>query len=923
MQNGSSYTQLKNQLARMKAILNSASTAIIEVTSQGKITYVNMAACDLFGYSQAELLQMYSVDLVPPKIKETHLKQIKQYFTEDLDTQNNDRMEFPVVNKNQQEILVTFELNRSSLDPEHQVIVTILETSELHKAKIALESSNKKLTLSLKENRMLAKVAEETVNAVVITDVEGKTTWVNQGFSRITGYSLEEVKGKTPGSVLQGKDTDIHVIEKMSTAIKNQQAFIVEILNYHKDNSQYWLRIDCQPLHENDQHIGFMAIETDITHTKINEVERIAAQQLMVRTGQMAQIGVWQLDLETQSITWSDMVYHIHEIPIGTKVELENAINYYAPEARPKVTKAVELAVKNGTPWDFQCAFITAKGRSIWVRSMGYAEFIDGKAKALKGAFQDITEMKRVGEQAEEASRAKSDFLANMSHEIRTPINGILGMNDLLMQTQLDDRQKQFTQLIKTSGQSLLHLINDILDFSKIEAGQLTIEPCETNLHDLLYNAVDVMAMRAQEKNLELILDFAPTLPKWVMLDPDRIRQILNNLLSNAIKFTKSGEVVVKAEAFDNELLKFTVIDTGLGIPKETQAKLFSKFIQADNSTTRQYGGTGLGLAISKQLCEMMNGTIGIERSDEHGSVFSFTIKYAVSKQAVPIEDNLATFIPAEKLLVVDAHTNVFKAIKNMLLTTKLKISNAANAQEALTLLRKAQKTKQPFDYALIDLQLPGIDGLALCQAIAKDASFNKLNIVLMTPQTKSAKAISEPFSNITAVVTKPIKMDALIAVITDPHNTQPSSSNAKFRQTATTKITDTQFGNILVVEDNFVNQQVIVGMLENLPCTFQVAENGQEALRLLSKKINTFDLILMDCQMPIMDGYEATRRIRASDGEKFNLDIPIVALTANAMKGDRLKCVQAGMNDYLTKPIIPENLAKTIEKWSATKPIR
>jgi PAS domain S-box-containing protein len=295
----------------------------------------------------------------------------------------------------------------------------------------------KNLEQSLKDNRVLAKVAEETANAVVLTDVQGKITWVNKMFSRITGYQLEEVKGSTPGHILQGKDTDPQTIIDIDTPLKNKQEFNAEILNYHKSGSPYWMRINCQPLYEQNQLVGYVAIQTDITEIKNLEQERQIQQELLERTGDMAKLGGWQLNLVTNQVIWSDVVYKIHELPIGSKVDLDNAVNFYAPEMRPVIQQAIALAIKDGTSWDIQSSFTTAKGNDIWVRAVGYAEFINGVATTLRGAFQDITELKRAEERAIEANLAKSEFLANMSHEIRTPINGILGMNDLLLNTNL------------------------------------------------------------------------------------------------------------------------------------------------------------------------------------------------------------------------------------------------------------------------------------------------------------------------------------------------------------------------------------------------------------------------------------------------------------------------------------------------------
>lgn len=773
------------------------------------------------------------------------------------------------------------------------------------------------LKQSLKDNRVFAKVAEETVNAVVLTDEQGNITWVNKVFTQISGYQLDEVKGVSPGSILQGPDTDPQTIKDISAALKNEQGFNTEILNYHKNGTPYWLQISCQPLHEQNQLAGFMAIQTDITEMKRFEQERQLQQELLERTEDMAKLGGWQLNLLTNQIIWSDVVYNIHELPVGSVVDLENALNFYAPEMRATVQQAIALAIKDGTPWDIQTPFTTAKGNELWVRAVGYAEFTNGVATSLRGAFQDITELKRTEEQAREASKAKSEFLANMSHEIRTPINGILGMNDLLLNSNLDDNQRHYAQLVKMSSHSLLHLINDILDFSKIEAGKLSIEIQDVNLYTFLSDIIDTMAARAQDKSLELVLDIDPALPRWIQIDPNRVKQVLNNLLSNGIKFTEKGEVILRVNSTIDDLIKFTIIDTGEGITKDKQAQLFTKFMQVDSSSTRQHGGTGLGLAISKQLTEMMGGQISVQSTWQQGSTFCFTVKPEPSSQtSAATSQSVLVTLRGKNLLVVDSHASVRQSVVNFLMPASIAVQSASNAPEAIKALRYAHSIEQSFDYMLIDLALPGMDGIELSKAIRADQRFSKLKIILMTAQVETVNTDQNLPIKISGYLAKPLKPEALISVLLRPPYTEFAVDQRKLSQSHPSETAYKKKTNILVVEDNYINQQVVIEMLKNLQCNYHLAENGQKALNILSSHTESFDLILMDCQMPLMNGYDATRHIRANEHKQFDKNIPIIALTANAMKGDDIKCFEAGMNDYLSKPFSSEQLAEMLHKW-------
>ncbi|MFT6268630.1 MAG: PAS domain S-box-containing protein [Alphaproteobacteria bacterium] len=803
------------------------------------------------------------------------------------------------------------------LDSQNKVCKIIGVNYDLTEGYITQES----LKESLKNNRLLVKVAEETVNAVVITDPDGLITWVNKGFTRISGFELDEVCGLKPGSILQGQETNHESVDKIRNSLKNQQGFDSELLNYHKNGTPYWIKINCQPLYEENVLVGYMAIETNITDIKRLERERITQRDILERTGDMAKLGGWQLDLLTNRPIWSDVVYKIHEVPLGSEVDLANALNFYPPESRSLIEKAIEKAISENKPWDIQTPFNTAKGNSIWVRTTGYAEFTNGVATSLRGAFQDITELKLAEQQAKEANLAKSEFLANMSHEIRTPINGILGMNDLLLSSDIDERQRHFAELIKISSQSLLHLINDILDFSKIEAGKLDIKHQNINLYSLLGDVVDTMDMHALERNLELVLNISPSLPRWVNIDPDRLRQVLNNLLSNAIKFTNEGEVVLKAQVTEEQQLEFLVIDTGIGIPIDKQSLLFSKFMQIDSSTTRKHSGTGLGLAISHQLVEMMGGHIQVKSDQQNGSTFSFTIKNKYTDQ-LPVFDTRTELasLSSKRLLIVDTNSSVQESLVNFLEHCDIQIQAVHNAPAAMQIVKQAYKDQQAFDFVLIDLNLAGMNGIELSKAISNNKQCGQPSIILMTSQVWSANTLESPVATISGYLAKPLKLDTLISALL-AQQTGSAADDRSLEQTNDIQNAMTfSKSKVLVVEDNYINQQVIGSMLTQLDYDYQLAENGKEALNTLVAYPELFNLILMDCQMPIMDGYEATKQIRASEDAQFDANIPIVAVTANAMSGDKEKCLAAGMDDYLEKPVLLEQLKAMLQKWATTK---
>lgn len=756
--------------------------------------------------------------------------------------------------------------------------------------------------------------------AIAVGGPDGRLELVNPAFERLFGYTSDEAIGLRVDDLLYPSSLSRDEMDGRLKRVK-EETIHETVKRRKKSGDLVDVEVHAVPLPLESGKQNVLALYQDIS-------ERLEAQRALRESEEMfrmlsatAPVGIVLID-GIGNLTYVNE----HYLRItGLKAEGAHGSAWKTvihPEDLQRICEIREKAVANKEDYAMSYRYLKRDGRTVWADTIAKAfTQKDGGNHGYVVVVQDVTErhnaevrLRDAKEVAEAANRAKSEFLANMSHEIRTPMNGILGMTDLALDTELKPEQREYLEMVRSSAESLLGIINDILDFSRIEAGRLDLESVSFSLLDCIESALEPLAVRAQQKGLEVTWALQRNIPEALMGDPTRLRQILINLAGNAIKFTKEGEVSVQAQRLQSKdgfiPIRFSVSDTGMGIPKEKQQQIFDAFSQADSSTTREFGGTGLGLSISARLIQLMKGEIGLESAPGKGSTFTFTVPFLIGKAAAPALPAVAHPAMANKsVLIVDDKEINRNLLMQVLPLWGLQAACAVNGTEALEMFRKNVEEGAPFSVVLLDQNMPGMDGYEVAEGIRLLAKKQQPVIVILS----SSPSLADPHRlkklGIERSLIKPLRRATLYEAIRQglklpaPSEKTPIPGNAL----GTARVL-----RLLLVEDNHVNQKLALRLLEKMGHQVTLAINGREAFELL--KPNSFDLVLMDIQMPVMGGVEATEKIRDAEHDSGR-HIPIIAMTAHAMAGDAEKYLLAGMDGYVSKPVRASFLHAEIDR--------
>ncbi len=749
--------------------------------------------------------------------------------------------------------------------------------------------------------------------AILALDVDGLVTSWNIGAERIKGYRPSEIIGQHFSVFYPPDDVAAGIPDAELIAATAKGSIQTEGWRVRKDGSQFWASVVITALFDDDHRLtGFAKLTRDITERR-NADRRLRAAESIGR------VGSWEMDMATTAIVRSETLLELYGIdPTATDGDFGSDLDRIHPDDRGRVDVAISVCRRTGFPFTERYRlFRENDGELRWFDVRGETIYENNQPVRLAGVVLDVTEQVQVAEVLEkardvavEASRQKSAFLATMSHEIRTPMNAVIGMTGLLLDTGLNDEQREFAETVRSSGDALLGIINDILDFSKIESGGLDLQLQQFDLRACVDDALDLVAVTADGKGLELVGQVDERCPDWLVGDVTRLRQVLVNLLGNAVKFTTDGEVVLTVapvsltEQVGDVALRFAVADSGIGIAADRLPSLFDPFSQVDGSTTRTYGGTGLGLAISHRLVQAMGATLGVESVSGVGSTFHFTVRLASVSMVEDRSDSKPSVgLGGRFALVVDDNATNRRILRLQMEGWEMQVTEASSADAAITILASGER----FDVAVVDMKMPGMSGVDLGARLRTSPATMLLPLVLLSSHMeRPSEADRDLFS---AVLTKPVQAGKLQASLR--RALAPGGSTNAGQSSQIDRKTGDQVLRLLVAEDNPVNQLVCRRLIEKLGHLVDVAGNGREAVEAL--RLAPYDAVLMDIQMPEMDGIEATRLIRSQ--LPANRQPHILAVTASVLVEDRQACAEAGMDDYLPKPVRIDDLATALRK--------